>query len=121
MPPSFFTSAARYFGEMTPLLLTGDPISFAEMMRLARAGQEMPLTQRARYRWDTAKATDWCVKAVDILFEASGGGGIYLKSPIQRAWRDVHAIRAHAGNNPERAAAIFGRSEFDLPPTDIRF
>jgi 3-hydroxy-9,10-secoandrosta-1,3,5(10)-triene-9,17-dione monooxygenase len=95
--------------------------NFAEMMRLARGGAEIPLTQRARYRWDTAKATDWCVRAVDRLFEASGGGGIYLKNPIQRAWRDVHAIRAHAGNNPERAAAIFGRSEFDLPPTDLRF
>src|SRR5439155_19936922 len=35
--------------------------------------------------------------------------------------RDVHAMRAHIGNNPERAAAVFGRSEFGLPPTDIRF
>jgi 3-hydroxy-9,10-secoandrosta-1,3,5(10)-triene-9,17-dione monooxygenase len=61
------------------------------------------------------------VKAVDRLFEASGGGGIYLSNPIQRAWRDVHAMRAHAGNNPEKAAAVFGRSEFDLPPLDIRF
>jgi hypothetical protein len=33
----------------------------------------------------------------------------------------VHAMRAHAGNNPERAAAVFGRSEFGLPPQDIRF
>ena len=33
----------------------------------------------------------------------------------------VHAMRAHAGNNPEKAAAIFGRSEFGLPPLDLRF
>jgi hypothetical protein len=34
----------------------------------------------------------------------------------------VHAIRAHASNNnPDRAAAVFGRSEFGLPPTDSRF
>ncbi len=95
--------------------------NFAEMMRLVSAGKEIPLTRRARYRWDAAKATDWSVQAVDRLFEASGGRGIFLDNPIQRAWRDVHAMRAHVGNNPEKAAAVFGRSEFGLPPVDIRF
>jgi 3-hydroxy-9,10-secoandrosta-1,3,5(10)-triene-9,17-dione monooxygenase len=95
--------------------------NFAEMMRLARAGEEIPLAARARYKWDAGKAIDWSVKAVDWLFEASGGRGIFLNNPIQRAWRDVHAMRAHAGNNPERAAFVFSRSEFGLPPQDIRF
>ena len=95
--------------------------NFAEMMRLVRAGEEIPLTLRARYRWDAGKAIEWSVRAVDRLFEASGGRGIFLDNPIQRAWRDVHAMRAHAGNNPERAAAVFSRSEFGLAPVDIRF
>jgi 3-hydroxy-9,10-secoandrosta-1,3,5(10)-triene-9,17-dione monooxygenase len=95
--------------------------NFAEMMRLARAGEEIPLSLRARCKWDAGKAVDWSVKAVDRLFEASGGRGIFLDNPIQRAWRDVHGMRAHAGNNPERAAFVFARSEFGLPPQDIRF
>lgn len=95
--------------------------NFAEMMRLVRAGEEIPLSLRARCKWDAGKAVDWGVKAVDRLFEASGGRGIFLDNPIQRAWRDVHAMRAHAGNNPERAAFVFSRSEFGLPPQDIRF
>ena len=95
--------------------------NFAEAMGMARDGAELSLAQRARYRWDTAKAVDRSVRAVDRLFEASGGRGIFLDNPIQRAWRDVHAIRAHAGNNLERAAFVFGRSEFGLPPVDFRF
>jgi 3-hydroxy-9,10-secoandrosta-1,3,5(10)-triene-9,17-dione monooxygenase len=95
--------------------------NFAEMMRLARAGAEIPLADRARYRWDSGKAIERSVRAVDLIFEASGGHGIFLDNPIQRAWRDVHAMRAHAGNNPERASFIFARSEFGLPPSDIRF
>jgi 3-hydroxy-9,10-secoandrosta-1,3,5(10)-triene-9,17-dione monooxygenase len=95
--------------------------NFAEMMRLARAGAEIPLVLRARVRWDAGKAVDWSVSAVDRLMMASGGRGIFLSNPIQRAWRDIHAMQAHAGTNLERAAAVFGRSEFGLPPTDIRF
>jgi len=90
-------------------------------MRLVSAGNEIPLTQRARYRWDGAKAVDWSLRSVDRLFEASGGRGIFLDNPIQRAWRDVHAMRAHVANNPEKIAPVFGRSEFGLPPVDIRF
>jgi 3-hydroxy-9,10-secoandrosta-1,3,5(10)-triene-9,17-dione monooxygenase len=95
--------------------------NFSEMYGLACAGAEIPLARRARYRWDFSKAVEWSLRATDRLMEASGGRGIFLDNPIQRAWRDVHAIRAHAGNNPDRAAAVFGRSEFGLPPTDIRF
>jgi 3-hydroxy-9,10-secoandrosta-1,3,5(10)-triene-9,17-dione monooxygenase len=95
--------------------------NFAEMYGLACAGEEIPLARRARYRWDFANAVEWSLRAVNRLMAASGGRGIFLDNPVQRAWRDIHAIRAHAGNNPDRAAAVFGRSEFGLPPTDIRF
>src|ERR1700731_3702087 len=95
--------------------------NFAEMMRLARAGAEIPLSFRARVRWDAGKATDWSIQAVDRLMMASGGRGLFLDNPIQRAWGDGHAMQAPASNNVERAASVYGRSEFGLPPTDIRF
>jgi 3-hydroxy-9,10-secoandrosta-1,3,5(10)-triene-9,17-dione monooxygenase len=95
--------------------------NFAEMMRRARAAEEIPLGMRARCRWDSGKAIDRSVYAVERLFEAAGGHALFLDNPIQRAWRDVHAMRAHAGNNPERASFIFARSELGLPPQDIRF
>ena len=39
-------------------------------------------------------------------------------APIQRFWRDAHAGRVHAANDPERAYLIFGNDEFGLPPDD---
>ena len=71
---------------------------------------------RARCRWDAANAVRLSVAAVSRLFEVSGGRAIYLDNPIQRAFRDVHAMRAHAVNNPEKGARVFGRSE--LLPSD---
>jgi 3-hydroxy-9,10-secoandrosta-1,3,5(10)-triene-9,17-dione monooxygenase len=60
------------------------------------------------------------VHAVDRLFEASGGRAIFLDNPIQRVFRDVHAMRAHAINNPDKGARLFGRFALapDAPPAD---
>lgn len=91
------------------------------MMAQARAGQALSHPQRARYRWDTAHAATASVKAVDRLFTASGGRAIFRGNPLQRAWRDVHAIRAHAANDLEKIAPIVGRIELGLPPQDLRF
>lgn len=91
------------------------------MMAQAGAGQALSYAQRARYRWDTAHAATASVKAVDRLFTASGGRAIFRGNPLQRAWRDVHAIRAHAANDLEKIAPIVGRIALDLPPEDIRF
>ena len=92
-----------------------------EMLELARAGQRLSYAQRARYRWDTSHAVTIGVRAVDRLFTASGGRAIFRSNPLQRAWRDIHAIRAHTANDLEKFAPTFGRIELDLPTHDIRF
>jgi hypothetical protein len=40
---------------------------------------------------------------------------------LQRAWRDVHAIRAHAANDLDKIAPTLGRLELDLPLEDKGF
>ncbi len=61
-----------------------------------------------------------CIRAVNVLFEASGGRAIFLDNPMQRYFRDVHAMRAHAMNNADKSASLFGRSELlpGEPPRD---
>jgi 3-hydroxy-9,10-secoandrosta-1,3,5(10)-triene-9,17-dione monooxygenase len=67
---------------------------------LLAAGKEIPFALRARARRDQVRATGRAIAS------------------IQRFWRDAHAGRVHAANDPERAYVIFGNHEFGLPPGD---
>jgi hypothetical protein len=40
---------------------------------------------------------------------------------MQRYFRDVHAMRAHALNNPDRASQVFGYSELHPGCTPSEF
>jgi 3-hydroxy-9,10-secoandrosta-1,3,5(10)-triene-9,17-dione monooxygenase len=79
-------------------------------------GKVPDLEQRARYRRDGAFAATLCTKAVDILFAATGGGAIYARSPLQRAFRDIHAANAHYVLNWDINGAMYGRVALGLPP-----
>jgi 3-hydroxy-9,10-secoandrosta-1,3,5(10)-triene-9,17-dione monooxygenase len=89
-----------------------------ELMGHARAGEKIPLPLRLRVRRDQVTGTGQAIRAVDLLFENSGGRALKLGTPIQRFWRDAHAGRVHAINDPERALTMFGRGELghDVPP-----
>ena len=89
-----------------------------ELMGYARAGERIPMPLRLRVRRDQVTGTGQAIRAVDLLFENSGGRALKLGTPIQRFWRDAHAGRVHAINDPERALTMFGRGELghDVPP-----
>jgi 3-hydroxy-9,10-secoandrosta-1,3,5(10)-triene-9,17-dione monooxygenase len=96
--------------------------NFTELMGYARAGQPIPLEVRLRVRRDQVRGTGQSIRAVDKLFENSGGRALKTGTPIQRFWRDAHAGRVHAINDPERALTMYGGSEFGLPvPADAMF
>jgi 3-hydroxy-9,10-secoandrosta-1,3,5(10)-triene-9,17-dione monooxygenase len=88
--------------------------NMAELMEHARAGTKIPLPLRLRVRRDQVRGTGQAISAVDRLFENSGGRALKVGTPIQRFWRDAHAGRVHAINDPERALSAFGRGEFGL-------
>jgi len=85
---------------------------------LLAAGKEIPFGLRARARRDQVRATGRAIASIDRLFEASGATALANDAPIQRFWRDAHAGRVHAANDPERAYLLFGNEEFGLPPGD---
>ena len=74
----------------------------AELMEHARADEKTPLPLRLRVRRDQVRGTGQAINAVDRLFENSGGRALRRGTPIQRFWRDAHAGRVHAINDPEQ-------------------
>ncbi|KAA0021981.1 3-hydroxy-9,10-secoandrosta-1,3,5(10)-triene-9,17-dione monooxygenase oxygenase subunit [Antrihabitans cavernicola] len=82
------------------------------------AGEEVPFDLRLRARRDQVRATGRAVASIDKLFESSGATALANGTPLQRFWRDAHAGRVHAANDPERAYQMFGSGEFGLPIAD---
>jgi 3-hydroxy-9,10-secoandrosta-1,3,5(10)-triene-9,17-dione monooxygenase len=87
-----------------------------EATRIVEGGAVPSLEQRARYRRDGAYAATLCTRAVDVLFGATGGGAIYARNPLQRAFRDVHAANAHYVLNWDINGAMYGRVTLGLSP-----
>jgi 3-hydroxy-9,10-secoandrosta-1,3,5(10)-triene-9,17-dione monooxygenase len=82
----------------------------------AGAGVMMAPTERARIRMDCAHAVAQCREAVDTLFLACGGSGLSEANPVQRAWRDLHAIAMHGALAYEVNQEMFGRMLLGLTP-----
>jgi 3-hydroxy-9,10-secoandrosta-1,3,5(10)-triene-9,17-dione monooxygenase len=82
--------------------------NFDEMMGLVRAGADLPLERRLKFRLDSSVAVARSVEVVDALFTESGGRAIFAASPLARYFLDVHAARAHYANNPEKPARNYG-------------
>jgi 3-hydroxy-9,10-secoandrosta-1,3,5(10)-triene-9,17-dione monooxygenase len=93
--------------------------NFDEMMTRVKANQEIALDRRLRFRYDSAQAVVKSVAAVDLLFTASGGRAIFVDSPMQRYFLDVHAARAHYANNPDKPARNWGSVQLGLKNADF--
>ena len=89
-----------------------------EEMRHVTAGEKIPFPLRMQTRRDQVNATSAAIAAVDRLFESAGGRALKVGTPIQRFWRDAHAGRVHAINDPEKALAMYGQAQLGLKVQD---
>jgi 3-hydroxy-9,10-secoandrosta-1,3,5(10)-triene-9,17-dione monooxygenase len=83
-----------------------------ELQGVVASGEKISLNLRLKVRRDQVIGTERAVAAIDSLFEASGGRALGEGTYLQRAWRDAHAGRVHAANDPERALVMYGSLEF---------
>ncbi len=82
----------------------------------ARAGQQADRDIRLRNRLTQAFSVRLLVQAIDVLFLASGGQGIFTGKPIQRAWRDAHAAGVHVSMNWDAVSTMYGQYALALEP-----
>lgn len=71
----------------------------------------------ARVPRDWAYAAQTARKAVNSLFEAAGGTGIYNSSELQRVWRDTNSAAQHFAFTWDSAMTNYGRTALGLPPS----
>jgi alkylation response protein AidB-like acyl-CoA dehydrogenase len=88
-----------------------------EAMVAMEAGFEITLVERARNRRDHAYVVRLCRQAVDRLFTAVGGQGVFLDNVAQRKFRDIHAMSGHLALNWDIAGTTYGRVALGLDPT----
>ena len=79
-------------------------------------GEPVSVEIRLRNRRDQAFCVRLLVQAIDALFLASGGQGIFLEKPLQRIWRDAHAAASHISLNWDSTGTMYGQALLGLEP-----
>lgn len=111
------TRMADYATVQVRLAEASAAVHAARLVMMARCDEAMEIAQRGKptldekvaFRRDGAYAARLCTRAVDLLFEASGGDALYDQRDIQRAFRDVHAANNHAALTWDVAASLYGK------------
>jgi alkylation response protein AidB-like acyl-CoA dehydrogenase len=85
-------------------------------MAKLHAGGEITVADRIRARRNQAYATRLALQAVEALNASTGGAGLQLSNPIQRAWRDVNAVARHVSLNWDAVGTMYGQHAFGLEP-----
>jgi alkylation response protein AidB-like acyl-CoA dehydrogenase len=79
-------------------------------------GEEITVADRIRCRRNQAYVTKLAVQAVEALNASTGGYGLHLDNPIQRAWRDANAVARHVSLNWDAVGTMYGQHSFGLEP-----
>jgi alkylation response protein AidB-like acyl-CoA dehydrogenase len=81
---------------------------------VATTGEAL-MQQRAHVRLAASHAVSSAVQAVDLTYTAAGATALYASCPLERAFRDVHAITQHIGVHP-RVMETTGQVLLGLEP-----
>jgi alkylation response protein AidB-like acyl-CoA dehydrogenase len=79
------------------------------------AGREATMQARAQVRLASWHAVTSATQAVDLIYLTGGATSLYATCPLERAFRDVHAMTQHIAVHP-RIRETAGRVLFGLKP-----
>ncbi|HEY5341063.1 MAG TPA: acyl-CoA dehydrogenase family protein, partial [Candidatus Aquilonibacter sp.] len=81
-----------------------------------RSGEEITVEDRIVSRRGQAFAVSLAIRATDALNASTGGSGLALSNPVQRAWRDANAVGRHISLNWDAVGTMAGQMALGLEP-----
>jgi len=107
-----YAEAASHVEAAELILLT----DMRTMTQKLLAGENITVADRIRCRRNQAYVTRLAVQAVEALNASTGGYGLLLSNPVQRAWRDANAVARHVSLNWDAVGTMYGQHAFGLEP-----
>lgn len=83
--------------------------------RVSENGQA-EVADRITSRRGQAFAVSLAIRAAEALKASTGGYGLSLSNPVQRAWRDANAVGRHISLNWDVVGAMYGQMALGLEP-----
>jgi alkylation response protein AidB-like acyl-CoA dehydrogenase len=81
-----------------------------------RANRTVSVEERIVSRRGQAFAVSLAIRASEALNASTGGHGLDLANPVQRAWRDANAVGRHISMNWDAVGTMYGQLALGLTP-----
>ncbi|MGO8911121.1 MAG: acyl-CoA dehydrogenase family protein [Bradyrhizobium sp.] len=81
-----------------------------------RANKPVSVEDRIVSRRGQAFAVSLAIRASEALNASTGGHGLDLANPVQRAWRDANAVGRHISMNWDAVGTMYGQLALGLTP-----
>lgn len=88
----------------------------ARAEELAGSGSEFMIEDRLLSRRGQSFAVNLALRAVEALNASTGGLGLNMDNPVQRAWRDANAVGRHISMNWDAVGTMVGQHMLGLEP-----
>jgi len=114
-----WTPVQTTLGEAAAMINAAELVIYGvadDIDRHAERDQRMAVEMRGRIRADIAYSVRLCRDAVEKLFTIGGAAGLSLKSPLQRAARNLQATSMHGLLLLDPATELYGRILLGLDP-----
>jgi len=119
LPMAELATIQLRYAEAAAAVESAELILLTDMRNMTQklyAGEEITVADRIRCRRNQAWVTKLAVQAVDALNASTGGYGLHLSNPVQRAWRDANAVARHVSLNWDAVGTMYGQHAFGLEP-----
>jgi 3-hydroxy-9,10-secoandrosta-1,3,5(10)-triene-9,17-dione monooxygenase len=81
-----------------------------DIEQITRGGDD----RSSRRAHGAATVVELCSRSVSRLYRGSGGSALYETSPLQRHFRDMHAITQHPGVSLDILREAYGKALFEM-------